>query len=64
VAHSAEARATSDVLQLDLFREPEVFENRHLVVTVARSHKLTPRVTAKMKQAILAVRTRSLRKSY
>ena len=60
---SAEARAASDVLQLDLFREPQVFENQHLVLTVARSHKLTLQVTIKMKQATLTARTRSLRKS-
>ena len=60
---SAEARATSDVLQLDLFREPQVFENQHLVLTVSRSHKLTLQITIKMKQATLTARTRSLRKS-
>ena len=59
---SAEARAASDMLQLDLFREPQVFENQHLVLTVARSQKLTLQVTIKMKQALPA-RTRSLRKS-
>jgi transcriptional regulator with XRE-family HTH domain len=60
---SAEARAATDMLQLDLFREPQVFENQHLVLTVARSQKLTLQVTIKMKQATLTERTRSLRKS-
>jgi len=60
---SAEARAPSDVLQLDLFREPQVFENQHFVLTVARSHKSTLQVTIKMKQAILTPRIRSLRKT-
>ena len=60
---SAEARAPSDVLQLDLFREPQVFENQHFVLTVARSHKSTLQVTIKMKQMTPTVRTRSLRKS-
>lgn len=60
---SAEARAPSDVLQLDLFREPQVFENQHFVLTVARSHKSTLQVTIKMKQAILTARTRPLRRS-
>jgi hypothetical protein len=60
---SAEARAPSDVLQLDLFREAQVFENQHFVLTVARSHKSTLQVTIKMKQAILTPRTRPLRKT-
>src|SRR5712691_3635104 len=59
---SAEVRATSDVLQLDLFREPQVFENQHLVLTVSRSHKLTLQITIKMKQATLTARTRSLQR--
>jgi len=60
---SAEARAPSDVLQLDLFREPQVFENQHFVLTVARSHKSTLQVTIRMKQTILTPRTRPLRKT-
>jgi len=60
---SVEARATSDVLQLDLFREPQVFENQHFVLTLARSHKSTLQVTIKMKQATLTQRTRPLRKT-
>jgi transcriptional regulator with XRE-family HTH domain len=60
---SAEAKAPSDVLQLDLFREPQVFENQHLVLTVSRAHKSTLQVTIRMKQATLAPRTRSLRKT-
>jgi hypothetical protein len=50
-------RAPSDVLQLDLFREPQVFENQHFVLTVARSHKSTLQGTLKMKQAILTGET-------
>jgi hypothetical protein len=45
------------VLQLDLFREPDVFENQHFVLTVARSHKSTLQGTLKMKQAILTRET-------
>ena len=59
-----ESRATAEVLQLDLFKEPQVFENPHLVVTIARSHKATLQVTIKMKQAALGgERTRSVRKT-
>jgi transcriptional regulator with XRE-family HTH domain len=60
---SAEARAPAEVLQLDLFREPQVFENQHFVLTVARSHKSTLQVTFRMKHATLTPRTRSLRKT-
>jgi len=60
---SAEAPAASDMLQLDLFSEPQVFENQHLVLTLARSRKSTLQVTIRMKQATLAPRPRSLRKT-
>lgn len=43
-------RTTPEALQLDLFREPQVLENAHIVVSVARAHKSTLQVTIKMKQ--------------
>ena len=43
-------RTNPEALQLDLFREPQVFENAHMVVSVARSHRSTLQVTIKMKQ--------------
>ena len=61
---SAESRPTNEMFQLELFREPQVFENPRLVVTIARSHKAALQVTIKMKQAALGnARTGSLRKS-
>jgi transcriptional regulator with XRE-family HTH domain len=45
------SRAAPEVLQLDLFREPQIFENAHLLVSVARAPRSTLHVTIKMKQA-------------
>jgi transcriptional regulator with XRE-family HTH domain len=50
-----ETKTGPEVLQMDLFREPQVFENRHLVVTLERSKKATLQVTIRMKQASLPV---------
>ena len=43
-------RTVPEALQLDLFREPQVLENAHIVVSVARAHRSTLQVTIKMKQ--------------
>lgn len=43
--------AAPEVLQMDLFREPQVFANNHLEVTVSRAHKFALQVTIKMKHA-------------
>lgn len=53
----------SESVQLDLFREPQIFENPSMVVTLARSRKATLQVTIKMKRASAPPRTESLRKS-
>jgi transcriptional regulator with XRE-family HTH domain len=51
-------RTTPEALQLDLFREPQVLENAHIVVSVARSHKSTLQVTIKMKQVTVPLPSR------
>ncbi len=43
-------RAIPEAFQLDLFREPQVFENAHMVVSVARAYRSALQVTIKMKQ--------------
>jgi len=59
-----ETRTPAEVLQLDLFKEPQVFENPNLIVTIARSHRATLQVTIRMKEAAISpVRSRSIRKS-
>lgn len=56
-------RTTPEVLQLDLFREPQVLENAHIVVSVARAHRSTLQVTIKMKQVTVASRPRFARRA-
>ncbi len=51
-------RTTPEALQLDLFREPQVLENEHIVVSVARSQRSTLQVTIKMKQGTVLPRPR------
>lgn len=55
-------QTTSEVLQLDLLREPQVFENAHLVVTLARSHKSTLQLTIKVKQSTIPSSSKTQRK--
>jgi transcriptional regulator with XRE-family HTH domain len=50
-----ETTTEPEVLQMDLFREPQVFENAHLIVTVQRSQKAALQVTIRMKKAGLTV---------
>ena len=56
-------RPTSEALQLDLFREPQVFENEHIVVSVARAQRSTLQVTIKMKQGTVLPRSRFARRA-
>lgn len=51
-----ETKAEAEVLQMDLFREAQVFENTHLIVKIERSQKATLQVTIKMKKAGLRSR--------
>jgi transcriptional regulator with XRE-family HTH domain len=48
-----EVKTELDVLQLDLFREPQVFENADLVVSVERAQRSALQITIKMKKAAL-----------
>jgi transcriptional regulator with XRE-family HTH domain len=41
---------TSGILQMDLFREPQVFENDRMVVTLVQSPEAALQVTIKLKQ--------------
>jgi transcriptional regulator with XRE-family HTH domain len=50
-------RTEPDVLQLDLFREPQVFENANLIVSIERSQKSALQITVKMKKAGLPARS-------
>lgn len=58
-----ETKTEPEVLQMDLFREPQVFENTHLVVTVERSQKATLQVTIKMKKTSIPQAPRHARRS-
>jgi transcriptional regulator with XRE-family HTH domain len=46
-----EGKSRPEVFQMDLFREPQVFENANLVVTLERSQRATLQVTIRMKKA-------------
>lgn len=52
-----ETRTEPDVLQLDLFTEPLIFQNRHMVVSVERSRRAALQITIRMKKAGLTVRS-------
>jgi len=52
-----ETRMEPEVLQLDLFREPQIFENARMVVSVERSQKAALQITVRMKKAGLPGRS-------
>ncbi len=44
------SKRDAEVVQMDLFREPQVFENTRMIVTVARSKKSTLQFTIRIKE--------------
>src|SRR5262245_12476793 len=45
----AENQAREDILQLDLFQEPQVFKNTRMVVTIMRTKKATLQFSVRIK---------------
>ena len=58
-----ESKTEPEVLQMDLFREPQVFENTHLIVTVERAQAQALQVTIRMKKAALPLPPAARRRS-
>ena len=48
-----ETKTEPEVLQLDLFKEPQIFENARMVVSVERFQKAALQITVRMKNASL-----------
>lgn len=61
-APESKAAADPELLQMNLFDRPQIFENDQLIVVLERAHKSILQVTIKMKRASLPQKPRGSRK--